>query len=55
MVGELRLNAISGRRLFGLAYLQYGSDDLVIAGATAEVAGQGIPDLGLGRIRILVK
>jgi hypothetical protein len=40
----LRSNSIDGLWLFGLAYLQYGPDDFVVAGATAEVAGQPVAD-----------
>ena len=55
MVEELRLIAIGGCRLFGFAYLQHGSDDLVIAGAAAEVARQPVTDTALVGVRLLVQ
>ena len=41
--------------LFGLAYLQYGPDDLVIAGAAAEIACQPVTDTSLVGVGLLVQ
>ena len=51
LIVGLRLNAIGGRWLFGLAYLQYGPDNLVVTSAAAKVAGQPVTDatfIGVG-------
>ena len=49
------MNANCGCRLFGLAYLQYGPDDLVIAGAAAEVACQPVTDTAFVGVGFLVQ
>src|SRR5690348_15458265 len=49
-----RAIAASGAAHLG-GRIEHGADNLVVAGAAAEVAGEPVARLGLGRIRIAVE